>query len=54
MTLQVHDELVFEVAEGDLTRAESLIRSEMEGVLELAVPLKVDIGAGRNWAEAHA
>jgi len=53
MILQVHDELVFEVAEVDLARAEGLIRKEMEGVVDLAVPLRVDIGHGRHWADAH-
>jgi DNA polymerase-1 len=53
MILQVHDELVFEVAEADLARAEGLIREEMEGVVDLAVPLRVDIGHGRHWADAH-
>ncbi len=54
MILQVHDELVFEVAEGDLDRAQGVIRTEMEGVMKLAVPLRVDIGSGRHWAAAHA
>ena len=53
MILQVHDELVFEVAEADLPRAEGLIRKEMEGVVDLAVPLRVDIGHGRHWVDAH-
>ena len=53
MTLQVHDELVFEVAEEELERVISIIRSQMEGVVALAVPLRVDVGVGRNWAEAH-
>jgi DNA polymerase-1 len=53
MILQVHDELVFEVAEDDLRRAREIIRAEMEGVLPLSVPLKVDLADGRNWAEAH-
>jgi DNA polymerase I len=53
MTLQVHDELVFEVAEGDVDRAQALIRAEMEAAVPLAVPLKVDIGMGRDWAAAH-
>lgn len=53
MLLQVHDELLFEVPEGELERLKPMIREEMEGVYPLAVPLKVDIGVGRNWAEAH-
>ncbi len=53
MTLQVHDELLFEVAEQDRERASAAVREEMEGVMELAVPLQVDLGVGRTWAEAH-
>jgi DNA polymerase-1 len=53
MILQVHDELVFEVAEPERERAANLIRAEMEGVYPLKVPLRVDVGWGRNWAEAH-
>ena len=53
MLLQVHDELVFEVWEEELDRVGVLVREEMEGVYELAVPLKVDIKTGKNWDEAH-
>jgi DNA polymerase-1 len=53
MIMQVHDELVFEVPEGELEVMKSLVTEEMEGVLELKAPLKVDIGIGKNWAEAH-
>jgi DNA polymerase-1 len=53
MLLQVHDELLFELPEAEAERLIPLIRSEMEGVYELLVPLKVDIGKGRNWDEAH-
>ena len=53
MVLQVHDELVFEVAKGDERRAESLIAEEMKNALPLSVPVEVDVGAGRNWLEAH-
>ena len=51
--LQVHDELVFEVPEGELEKVITMIRAEMEGVYSLRVPLKVDINKGRNWDEAH-
>ena len=51
--LQVHDELVFEVPEGELEDVIPMIRKEMEGVYTLRVPLKVDISKGRNWNEAH-
>jgi len=53
MILQVHDELVFEVPEGELEIMKQLVCEEMEGVMELKVPLKVDIGVGKNWSEAH-
>jgi DNA polymerase-1 len=53
MILQVHDELLLEVAERDRDRACELVRGEMEGVMQLAVPLRVDLGVGRTWAEAH-
>jgi DNA polymerase-1 len=53
MVLQVHDELVFESAEGMADSVANAVRAEMEGVAELAVPLRVDVHKGRNWAEAH-
>ena len=53
MIMQVHDELVFEVAEADIEKAVAAIRPRMEGAAELAVPLVVDIGTGVNWDEAH-
>jgi DNA polymerase-1 len=56
MILQVHDELIFEVPEKDLNRARHLVKDEMEGVgprLGLSVPLKVELGTGHNWREAH-
>ncbi len=53
MLLQVHDELVFEVPDNELDQVRELIRVEMETAVDLDVPLKVDIGIGKNWAEAH-
>jgi DNA polymerase-1 len=53
MILQVHDELLFELPEPELDALTTLVREEMEGALELSVPLKVDIGYGKNWADAH-
>ncbi len=49
MILQVHDELVFEVEEESAAAAITVIRDEMEQVMPLRVPLRVDIGAGPNW-----
>jgi DNA polymerase I len=53
LIMQVHDELVFEVPAGEREIMEELVRSEMEGALPLAVPLKVDLNFGLNWSEAH-
>jgi DNA polymerase I len=51
MTLQVHDELVFEVPEDELEIMRSLVREQMENVHPLAVPLLVEIGVGKNWRD---
>ena len=48
-----HDELLFEAPEAELERLEALVREEMEGAFELRVPLKVDVGRGWTWLEAH-
>jgi DNA polymerase-1 len=53
MLLQVHDELVFEVPEGEVDAATRVARERMEGVFPLGVPLRVDVGVGKNWREAH-
>lgn len=53
MIMQVHDELVFEVQENFVEDALKQIKEIMEGVYLLSVPLKVDIGVGNNWDEAH-
>jgi DNA polymerase-1 len=52
MLLQVHDELVFEVAPGELDQLRDLVTSRMCGAFELSVPLAVSIGTGQSWAEA--
>jgi DNA polymerase-1 len=49
MLLQVHDELVFEVPAGEVEPLTTVVRREMEGVAELAVPLVVDVGVGDDW-----
>jgi DNA polymerase-1 len=51
MTLQVHDELVFEVPEGEVETMQSLVREHMEKVHALAVPLLVEMGIGPNWRD---
>ncbi len=53
MVMQVHDELVFEIAEADLEQAERHIRAAMTEVATLNVPLQVAVGVGDNWGEAH-
>jgi DNA polymerase I len=53
MILQVHDELVFEVPIEEIERVQKLVKERMEGVLALSIPIKVDIGVGKNWDEAH-
>jgi DNA polymerase-1 len=53
MIMQVHDELVFEVAEDAIEAASGRIRAAMESAAELAVPLLVEVGVGDNWEEAH-
>ena len=53
MILQVHDELIFEVCEGEVDAMKTLVTRQMEGVIPLRVPMKVDLGVGRNWAEIH-
>jgi DNA polymerase-1 len=52
MLLQVHDELVFEVPEGEVERVGPLVKRLMEGAATLSVPLVVDVGTGKNWLEA--
>jgi DNA polymerase I len=52
MLLQVHDELIFEVAPGELDEVRSLVTREMGGATNLRVPLEVSTGTGRSWSEA--
>ena len=51
MTLQVHDELLFDVPEKEVEQVKQLVRHEMETVIELKVPVVVDCGAGPNWRD---
>ncbi len=53
MIMQVHDELVFEVAEDAAEALGETVRERMQAAAELAVPLLVDVGVGANWDEAH-
>ena len=54
MILTVHDELVFELPEASADEAAQKVKAVMEGVVKLRVPLLVEVGRGRTWAEAHA
>ncbi len=51
LLLQVHDELVFEVPENELDKVKPAVKSLMENALKLDVPIKVDVGVGKNWLE---
>ena len=53
MIMQVHDELVFEVAESDIDEVESEVENLMSQSASLDVPLTVSVGRGDNWEEAH-
>jgi DNA polymerase-1 len=53
LIMQVHDELVLEVREDFLEQAIVEVRARMSSAAQLRVPLKVDVGSGRNWDEAH-
>jgi DNA polymerase I len=52
MLLQVHDELVFEAPPEEVQQVRTMVKSEMEGVQRLEVPLVVDVGVGDNWRDA--
>ncbi len=53
MILQVHDELLFETPEKDVPEIERAVKEIMESVMEIEVPLPVDVGHGSDWGEAH-
>ncbi len=53
MLLQIHDELIFEAPEDSLEPLAQLVREEMQNVLQLRVPLRVDVKTGANWAECE-
>ncbi|MFT7334729.1 MAG: DNA polymerase-1 [Porticoccaceae bacterium] len=53
MLLQVHDELVFDVHNSELDKMKEMIKYEMENAFKMEVPLDVDLGAGKDWLEAH-
>ena len=53
MILQVHDELLVEAPLDEAERASAILREEMEAAAQMAVPLKVDVGQGETWYDAH-
>ena len=52
MTLQVHDELLFDVPVGEVEKVRAIVKREMENVVGLTVPVVADIGVGANWRDA--
>ena len=52
MTIQVHDELVFEGPEAEMNAVRQMVVSEMEKAIPLNVPVKVDVGIGKSWGGA--
>lgn len=52
LLLQIHDELIVEVAPGEQEIAERIVREEMAGAMQLSVPLAVSVGTGQNWHDA--
>ncbi len=53
MLLQVHDELLFEVIKKEKDIVYNIVKNKMENVQKFKIPIKVDIGFGENWGEAH-
>jgi DNA polymerase-1 len=53
LLLQVHDELVLEVPEGEIAAVVALVRREMAAAADLKAPLEIEVGHGRSWADAH-
>ncbi len=53
LLLQVHDELIFEVADRDVQKASELIKNVMENVVQLSIPLITEVGVADNWKDAH-
>ena len=53
LILTVHDELIVEAPEAEAEKAAQILREEMEGCVQYAVPLSTDVHTGKNWLEAH-
>jgi DNA polymerase-1 len=53
MTMQVHDELVFDVLKSETQQMKKIIQDRMQNAIKMKVPILVEIGEGSNWLEAH-
>jgi DNA polymerase-1 len=53
MILQIHDELLFEVPVNEIDSLSRMVRTEMENAIQLSIPVRVDVGIGKSWYEAH-
>ena len=53
MVLTIHDELLFDAHRDEVEHLKKIVAEEMEGAMKLTVPLKVEMGLGENWLEAH-
>ncbi len=51
MTLQIHDELLFDVPEAEAEEVHALVQQQMEHVVELSVPIVAEVGTGPNWRD---
>ena len=53
MTMQVHDELVFDVVKSEKEQVKEIITNRMKTAIKTEVPIEIEIGEGKNWLEAH-
>jgi DNA polymerase-1 len=53
LLLQVHDELIFEVPDGELDKVRELVKDKMERAVQLSVPLRVSLEVGPTWGDIH-
>jgi DNA polymerase-1 len=53
LILQVHDELLFDAHKNEIEQLKKLVVEEMENAMQIAVPIKAEVGIGENWLEAH-
>ena len=51
LIMQIHDELVFDVASNELDKVKTIVKKHMEQAMKLAVPVKVNLKAGKNWGQ---